>query len=203
MQRSTLLVSGLACLAVACLGTDPAEVRSDAPPTWRYVPDLSVTPPPYSKLVANYKERIEQPYVFVELRGNYVATGRALPELHTRLHAAGVEVVGPPFALFYDDPGHVPLGELRSRACFPVEAAPEPETGLDSDVLAATTVVYAVVSGPYPGVPRAYPGLFAFAGTMGWVENGPVREIYLTSPAAVASYDELLCEIQLPVTQRR
>jgi hypothetical protein len=38
---------------------------------------------------------------------------------------------------------------------------------------------------------------------MGWVEDGPVREVWLVAPAEVASWDELLTEIQLPVAQGR
>ena len=71
---------------------------------------------------------------------------------------------------------------------------------LGFDVLPSTTVVYAFASGPYPEVPRAYPGLYRFMQTGGWVENGPIRETYLVSPAEVASFDELLTEIQIPVT---
>lgn len=202
MHPPTLLLPALAGLALACGSTEPAGARTAPQADWRYVPDLAVSHPPFSDLVANYKERLEQAYVFVELRGPYTETGRSLPGLHARLAAQGVAVTGPPFALFYDDPGRVPAAELRSRACFPVERPPDPALGFEAEVLPAATVVYAVVSGPYPGVPRAYPGLDAFAERMGWVEAGPLREIYLTSPASVASYDELLCEIQLPVTQR-
>jgi effector-binding domain-containing protein len=61
-------------------------------------------------------------------------------------------------------------------------------------------VVYAVVGGPYPEVPRAYPGLSSYMRGMGWIEDGPVREIYLVAPGEVKSFDELLCEVQIPVT---
>src|SRR5215218_6267810 len=94
--RSRIVLAACLSFAVglpleAC-GTGPAEVRPEADATWRYVPDLPVSPPPYTSLVANYKERLAQPYVFVELRGSYTETGRRLPELHAKLRAAGVAV---------------------------------------------------------------------------------------------------------------
>jgi len=204
MQRTALglvvigsILTGLAgCRSEAAAAAGPEASR------WSYVPDLPVSAPPFERMEVSYKERLDQPYVFVEVRGSYTDTGRNLPELDRRMRAAGVVASGPPFGLFYDDPGRTPLAELRSRACLPVDGAPPAAAGLAYDVLAPATVVYAVVSGPYPGVPRAYPGLLAYAERMGWVENGPVREIYLVSPDAVASYAELLCEIQVPVTQR-
>ena len=59
-------------------------------------------------------------------------------------------------------------------------------------------IVYAVIGGPYPEVPRAYPGIYAYLKHMGWVEAGPIREIYLIAPGTIASFADLLCEVQIP-----
>lgn len=192
-------------LAALLVGACHAPVRDTSPGStagWSYTPDLPVTRAPYDDVHANYKERLPQGYVYVEVAGSYTQTGRALPELHARLARAGLEASGPPFGLYYDDPGRVPVGELRSRACIPLERAPDPSLGFTWDVLPRAHVVYAVVAGPYPDVPRAYPGLYAYLQKMGWVEAGPVREVYLVPPASVTSFDQLLCEIQLPAAPR-
>jgi effector-binding domain-containing protein len=168
-----------------------------------YVPDLPVTTAPHEQVHANYKERLEQPYVYVDVRGSYAQTGRALPGLHERMRAAGVVASGPPFGLYFDDPGRVAVGELRSRACFPIDQLPQSSNEFASDVLPRAHVVYAVVGGAYPEVPRAYPGLYAYMQRMGWVENGPIREIYLVAPGSVQSFGELLCEVQIPAAPRR
>ena len=69
-----------------------------------------------------------------------------------------------------------------------------------SNVLPSQTVVYAYVSGPYPEAPRAYPALFAYLAKMGWLQRGPLREIYLVPPSTAPSFDELIAELQLPAT---
>jgi effector-binding domain-containing protein len=82
-------------------------------------------------------------------------------------------------------------------------APPPASAGLRTDVLPAATVAYALVAGPYPEVPRAHAGLFAFVRQMGWIDDGPVREIYITPPQSVETYDELLAEVQVPVRSAR
>lgn len=171
-----------------------------ARPEARY--DLPLSRAPFDRVHANYKERLEQAYVFRELTGSYVATGRALPALHEELRRAGLEASGPPFALFYDDPGRVPVAELRSRACIPVAELAPASSGLACDVLPRSHVVYAFAAGPYPEAPRAYPGLYAYLQRMGWVEAGPIREVYHVSPADAANFDDLVCEIQIPAAPR-
>lgn len=192
MCPRTILSSALLTALAACASA-PTEAA------WTYQPDLAVSHPPYATVHTNWKERLAQPYVYVEHVGSYTVTGRLLAGLHERMLAAGVAASGPPFGLYFDDPGEVAVAELRSRACFPIE--PGSATGtLTQDVLPAATVVYAVVSGPYPGVARAYPALFEHAGRMGWIADGPVREVYLTPPSQAADPAALLCEIQVPVT---
>lgn len=194
-QRSLLLALGAAVGLAACRSHGARTSDSSA---WQYTADVEITDPPYADVHANWKERLEQPYVFREHRGSYTETGRLLPELHADAMRAGLTVTGPPFALFYDDPGRVAAGELRSRVCLPVVSESLPHD-MKLDVLPAATVAYAVVRGPYPDAPRAYPGILAYMQRFGWVEGGPIREVYLVSPASVATYDALLCEIQIPV----
>lgn len=165
--------------------------------------DLPISSAPFDSLQTNWKHRLDQPYVFVEARGSYTHVGRTLSAAFDAARAQGLEIVGPPFALYYDDPGRKPLSELRLRACLPVEAGARVSGPLGYDVLPSTTVVYAYVSGPYPEAPRAYPQLFAYLRQMNWVEAGPIREVYLVNPADVGDWNELVCEIQVPASIAR
>lgn len=204
----TRLVVAAAVVLLGVLGCQSSAERAHtdataSAPDWRYTPDVPVSHPPFTEFHANYKERLDQPYVFVECRGSYLETGRALPALHQALAGRGIRASGPPFGLFYDDPKSVPLSQLRSRACLPVDGPVAACEAYKYDVLPQGTVVYAVVSGPYPEAPRAYPGLYKFMSSMGWVEDGPIREVYLVPPSSAPSHDELLCEIQIPATNTR
>ncbi len=168
-----------------------------------FQPDLPISEPPFERVHANWKQRLDQPYVFIECTGSYVETGRHLPLVQRAMLEQGFEPAGPPFTLFYDDPGQVPVDQLRSRACVPVDHPVEPTGVLDYDVLPSTTVVYAFAAGSYPEVPRCYPGLYSYMQTMGWVEDGPIRETYLISPSEVKEFAQLCCEVQIPVTYAR
>jgi AraC family transcriptional regulator len=112
--------------------------------------------------------------------------------------AQGLEPDGAPFGLYYDDPATVPVAQLRSRACVPIKGVRSPSSPLAYEVLPSTTVAYAYVAGAYPGVPRAYPRVYQFLQTMNWVENGPIREIYLVAPTPGVAESDLITEIQIP-----
>lgn len=164
--------------------------------------ELEISRAPFSKVHANWKQRLDQPYVFVEATGSYARIGEALGKADQLVRAQGVEPSGPPFALYYDDPGAVPTASLRARACFPVDRAVSPTGELRYDVLESTTVVYAYVAGPYPEVPRSYPGLFQYMSSLGWSENGPIRECYLVDPGQVTDWEQLVTEVQIPAAMR-
>jgi len=194
-------------LSLALLATSSCSAQFSQRPeaAGRTTPefDLQVARAPFEQVDVNWKHRLDQPYVYVEARGSYTAVGRALDELFNALRAQGVEASGPPFVLYYDDPGRKPASELRLRACVPTSAGAAAALPLAYDVLPSTTVVYAYVAGPYPEAPRAYPALFSYLARMNWVENGPIREVYYRSPAEVKDWSELVCEIQLPAGMTR
>lgn len=166
-------------------------------------PDLPLSRPPFDHVAANWKHRLAQPYTFLEARGSYTQIGALLGALVSEAQRQGLSVSGPPFALYYDDPGRVAVDELRLRACLPLDGAVQLDAPLAYDVLPSTTVVYAFVSGPYPEVPRAYPGLYRYLGELGWREDGPVRESYLVNPGEVGDFSQLVTEVQIPATSAR
>ena len=139
-----------------------------------------------------------QPYVFVEHSGDYRKLGEAMRTLLTLAQESGIERSGPPFALFIDDPGHVPVESLRARACLPVKLPPEHLEGLRFEILPRAMVVYGRVAGAYTEVSRSYPALFAYLRELGWQSGGPIREVYLVNPADVIGYDQLETEVQIP-----
>ncbi|HUR28801.1 MAG TPA: GyrI-like domain-containing protein [Planctomycetota bacterium] len=197
-SRACLLLF-LACSCAATVGPGPAA-RSSVPPGELQSPDLALTMPPYAQVHANWKQRLDQPYVFVEWTGSYTQVGEALARVDRAMRAQALEPSGPPFALYYDDPGTVPTSALRARACFPVDSVVTPARELAFDVLESTTVVYAFVGGAYPDVPRAYPGLYDYMRSLSWTESGPIRESYLVDPASVSDWSQLVTEVQIPAS---
>lgn len=187
------LAAALALLLVACSTPRPLEGGLHGTPL-----EASVRPNPSGPLEVNWKERLAQPYVFLEKRGDYRELGDTMRTLLTAASELGLTTKGAPFTLFYDDPGRVQREELRARVCLPVAERPARVGALRYDVLPRAMVVYAEVRGPYPELPRSYPALFAYLKELGWQPGAPIREIYLVNPSEVASHGELLAEVQVP-----
>ncbi|MBM3991189.1 MAG: GyrI-like domain-containing protein [Planctomycetes bacterium] len=199
-----LRLSPIALLAACSVAPDTASAPTrvgGSPAT--FVADLTVARAPFRDVQVDWKQRLDQPYVFVEARGNYTHVGRSLERVFALAAAEGLEPSGAPFALYYDDPGKVAVDELRLRACLPLARPFETRGELRYDVLESTTVAYAFIAGPYPEVPRSYPALFSYLARMDWVENGPIREIYLVNPGEVQDFAELVTEVQVPATAAR
>ena len=149
----------------------------------------------------NWKERLEQPYLFLEVKGDYRGLGEAFESLLAEVQALGIRPEGAPFALFFDDPGRIPSDELRAHVCCPVRERPARTGSLRFECLQRAMVVYAKVRGPHAEVARSYPALFSYLHELGWRQGGPVREVYL----AAAREDGLvqpITEIQIPGAYR-
>jgi len=124
-----------------------------------------------------------------------------MDELRQHVESQGLRSSGPPFALFYDDPMRVPPEQCRSRLAVPVAPGTAVAAPLGYAVLPGGRVIYAHVSGRYDGVSAAYPAMFEVLRSRNWVLEAPIREIYLVDPTSVASFDELVTEIQMPWRQ--
>ena len=207
-MKSAPLALALLVGLTACRSRDGQVAPSPVPvPVPVPVPavDLPLTRAPYTSVNANFKERLEQPYIYFEHRGSYVETMRALPQLAQIAKDSGIELAGPPFGLYYDDPGQVAAAELRSRVCLPIDAGSVDQANQAAakavrlDLLPQATVVYAFAAGAYPEAPRVLPGLLKYMRSMRWVEAGPVREVYLVQPGPQTPMESLVCEVQVPV----
>ena len=122
LTRVTLaaaLLATAACQAAAPeLEPLPATSQPGAIPT--DMNGVLVTKAPFDLVHINWKHRLDEPYVFVEHRGDYRHVGPAMSNLIDRVREANIVPRGPLFALFYDDPGEVPTEHLRARICCPV-----------------------------------------------------------------------------------
>lgn len=194
--------TGGARAATPARGASRVRAVPEAPSPASITPDLPISRPPFARVEASWKDRMEVPYAYLEHRGTYAETGALIPALLRELAAQGLEPDGAPFALFYDDPGQTPVTQLRSRACVPLRGRPRVVAPLRFELLPSRTVAYAFAAGPYPEVPRAYPGLLQYAAGMNWEPAGPIRETYLVAPGPGVRMDALLTEIQVPVRGR-
>ncbi len=197
---NALLVAITAAVALSCHATGlGVSARSPNVRTPGTAPDVQLSRPPYDVVHVDWKQRMEQPYVYLELLGDYREAGRWIPMLVEQAAKQGLPIAGPPFALYYDDPARTPAAECRARLALPVAAAQVAVAApLGFDVLPPANVAYARVGGAYPDVAKSHAGVFAYMRERGWALDGPVRESYLVNPAAVRGYEELVTEVQMP-----
>jgi len=174
------------------------EPRLERNEPWEVASEEALTTSDGGNVRCNWKERMAQPYVYLEHQGDY----RGVHDVIRRILQLGIgmQVSGPPFVLYFNDPARTPATELVSRICLPVlnrpQKLPEP---MNYEVLPRAMVVYAEVPGSYDKAGRSYGALFEYMSGLGWEKAGPLREIYLVNPATAPSPEELLAEIQLPV----
>jgi len=165
---------------------------------WEVASEEAVPTHDGGDIVCNWKERMAQPYVYLEHQGDY----RGVHDVIRRILQLGVgmQVSGPPFVLYFNDPARTPANELVSRVCLPVLNRPGdlPEP-MNYEVLPRAMVVYAEVPGSYDKAGRSYGALFKYMSGLGWEKSGPLREIYLVNPATATSPEDLLAEVQVPV----
>lgn len=190
--------------ACAAVGTGRAvgvrEASAEIPTT----PDILGSLDAPDAAPTSWKERLAASYVYLEERGDYRDLGDAMRRLLNLVEVSDVEPSGAPFTLFFDDPGEVPVQELRARVCIPVGRRPvDAPPALGFDTLPRAMVLYTRVRGSYADVPRVYPTLFRALQERGWAAAGPIRESYLVNPSSVASVEELITEVQIPWTPAR
>lgn len=203
-RLARLALAGTAALSLAAC-TVPVSGSASSPQSSRFgearfdvTSDVTLAFPPYTVVDTEWKERLDQPYVFLELLGPYEETIGFMPQLSRHLANQGIRAAGSPFALYYDDPMRVPAGQRRSRLCVPVDPSTVVGAPLGYDILPSEQVIYARVAGPYDTVSLAYPAMFDVLRERAWVLDGPIREIYQVDPSTVATFEELVTEIQMP-----
>lgn len=186
----------LAGLAAAGCNSTPAEAPGTWPSMARSV-DVPTSFAPFDVVHVEWKQRLAEPYVYLDHIGDYRLAGPRIAELLTHAAAQGAPVAGPPFILFYDDPGITPASALRARIAIAIQGDFTARAPLYLDTLDGANVAYAAIGGPFPDVPRAYPQMLAYMAERGWAARSPIREIYLTSPVNTPP-SELVTEVQIP-----
>jgi len=130
--------------------------------------------------------------------GPYGEVGKFIAEIAKWLNQKQLQITGPPFGWYYDNPQEVPAHKLRSEVGFPFKGEATSEGNIKIKKIPAQTVLYVMHKGPYSEVGPAYMALFQHAIEKGYTPLGPPMEIYLNDPAKVPE-SKLLTEIQLPI----
>lgn len=167
-------------------------------PKFVTAPDVTITAAPFETVHVQWKQAMDTPYVFLALNGDYDDAVRYVGTLMQHLETQGIRPTGPPFALYFDDPLQTPVESRRFHVAVPVDGVASVTSPLGFSVLPTRNLIYSRVSGSYPDADQAYPQMFQYLRDRSWVLDGPIRQILLVDPAGVATFNELVSEVQMP-----
>ncbi len=127
--------------------------------------------------------------------------GRLLGELMEWVMKGGLQMAGPPFAVYYSSPEEMARGEIQFEVGIPVTGEAQGEDNIQIKTFPAQNVLSAIHKGPYSQIAPVYAALMEYATKKEYEVTGAPMELWLTNPMEVAE-SELLTEVRFPVAKR-
>ncbi|MGA7076990.1 MAG: GyrI-like domain-containing protein, partial [Halobacteriota archaeon] len=113
----------------------------------------------------------------------------------------GLQMAGPPFAVYYSSPEEMARGEIQFEVGIPVAGEAQGEDNIQIKTFPAQNVLSAIHKGPYSQIAPVYAALMEYATKNEYEVTGAPMELWLTNPMEVAE-SELLTEVRFPVAKR-
>ncbi|HYM65908.1 MAG TPA: GyrI-like domain-containing protein [Patescibacteria group bacterium] len=153
-----------------------------------------------TELSVEVKELPAVDYLGKNLTAPAAAVGKevsgAFAQLYGAIAKAGVTPAGPPFLIASEPAG----GTMEIEVGAPCMPVPEPDSGLHRGRLEACRAAVTVHHGTYEAIGPVYSRLFAWLFAHGHKAAGKAREVYLNGPDDVATPDDYLTELIVPIT---
>ena len=128
--------------------------------------------------------------------------GRLLGEVIEWVMKGGLQMAGPPFAVYYSSPEDMARGEMEFDVGIPFIGEAQGEGKIQIKTFPAHEVLSAIHKGTYNQIAPVYAALMEHATQNDYDVTGAPMELYLTNPMEVAESD-LLTEVRFPVAKRR
>jgi effector-binding domain-containing protein len=116
----------------------------------------------------------------LERKGSYSDVGESMKELKAWIDSTGIEQVGYPFCLYFDNPTETAESGLRSEVCIPVAKVFKGENKFQVKELAEVEVAETRHQGPPEQFAMTYGPFLEALLKGGYRLLGPAREYYMT-----------------------
>ena len=126
--------------------------------------------------------------------------GRLIGELMEWVTKEGLQVAGPPFAVYYSSPEEMARGEMQFEVGIAFIGEAQEGGNIHIKTFPAQNVLSTIHKGPYNQIASVYAALMEYATKNGYEVIGPPMELWLTNPMEVAE-SELLTEVRFPVAK--
>jgi AraC family transcriptional regulator len=127
--------------------------------------------------------------------------GRLIADAIEWVMKGGLQMSGPPFAVYYSSPEEMARGGMQFEVGIPFVGEAQAEGKIQIKTFPAQKVLAAIHKGPYNQIAPVYAALMEYATQNDYDLAGAPMEIYLTNPMEVPESD-LLTEVRFPVAKR-
>ncbi len=126
---------------------------------------------------------------------------RLLGQLMGWVEQEGLQMTGPPFAVYYSMPEDMAKGHMQFEVGVPISGRAQETDDIKIKTFPAQNVLSAIHKGPYNQISSVYAALTEYITNNGYEVIGPPMELWLNNPMEVAE-SELLTEVRFPVAKK-
>jgi AraC family transcriptional regulator len=143
----------------------------------------------------------ERQVVYITYKGSYEEVPILLGEIVGFIMAKGLQIMGPPFGVYFNSPQEVSVEELMYELAMPFDGEAKEEGRVKIKTIPAQLVLSTVYKGPYSECGMAIGVLAQYAQQNGYEIIGPPMETYISDPNETPE-SELLTEMAFPVMKK-
>jgi AraC family transcriptional regulator len=158
-------------------------------------------PPEPEKPEMTMKDIDAMTVVYLEKKGPYEETGKAMMELFELMKKKEIKERNFPMGFYYDDPTKVDPKETRYEVLSQFVGEFKGDKELKVKEIPAQKVATVLYVGPYEKCMDTYMELYGWIAKNNYEVCGPSMEKYLNDPAKVTP-EELKTEIMVPVKEK-
>ncbi|MDD3753955.1 MAG: GyrI-like domain-containing protein [Methanobacterium sp.] len=138
---------------------------------------------------------------YIKYKGSYEEVPVLMGEVVGFIMAKGLQVMGPPFGVYFNSPHEVPVEELRYEIAIPFTGEAEEEGRVKIKTIPEQLVLSTVYKGPYSECGAVIKALAQHASQNDYEIIGSPMETYISDPNETPEKD-LLTEMCFPVMKK-
>jgi effector-binding domain-containing protein len=138
---------------------------------------------------------------YITYKGSYEEVPVLMGEIVGFIMAKGLQIMGPPFGVYFNSPQEVPIEELMYEVGMPFAGEAKEEGRIKIKTEPEQLVLLTVYKGPYSGCGAAIGALAQYAYKNGYEIIGPPMETYISDPNETPE-SELITEMCFPVMKK-
>ena len=147
------------------------------------------------------KKMEKRQVAYITYKGSYEEVPVLMGEIVGFLMAKGLQMMGPPFGVYYNSPEEVPVEELQYEVGMPFAGDAKEEGRVKIKTEPEQLVLSTIYEGPYSGCGMAIGALAEYAYKNGYEIIGPPMETYISDPNETPE-NELITEMCFPVMKK-